>query len=136
MEATGREKAAALLYPLPLQLTLTRHPISFRDTGSFSVGPPTTQASSDGPDIEGPSGVGLMVPEPWGQGERQLRLPWNDAHGRGSLPLKEVSVRCYFSNQLLHIPRSQTGLTWGERPEPQPSSLWAQPLSLCQPKRE
>lgn len=86
MEATGREKAAALLYPLPLQLTLTRHPISFRDTGSFSVGPPTTQASSDGPDIEGPSGAGLMVPKPWGQGERQLRFPWNDAHGRGSLP--------------------------------------------------
>lgn len=36
-------EAATLLSSLPLQLTLARHPISFRGTSSFSDGPLTTR---------------------------------------------------------------------------------------------
>lgn len=85
MEATRREKPRPFcLTPSPADSRqaphkLQRHRLIFRWA-------PTTQASPDGPDIEALSGAGFMVPEPWGQGEGQLRLPWNDAHGGGSLP--------------------------------------------------
>ena len=41
----------------------------------------------------------------------------------------------YFSNQLPHIPLSQTGLMWGERgEEAEPHASLPLALSLCQQK--